>query len=373
MNAPGFPHALESWFAEAAPVLFLEFDETGTAIRANAFTNALLGREATGLHLRDIVIDFAESLDLVALSRKPQETHRLSISARGSFPCDAQCLCVARGGHVLLFGSLDPQEFIASQQDHLALNQELASLTRELQKKNNALQQSNLFKDQFLGIATHDLRKPLGFVTALVQSVLDESGPALSPTHRDLLERALRAQRQMERMVNELLDGARVASGQLRLRLAPVQLRTAIDTAKALTETLARNRRVHVEIADDASVGLVTIDRERMEQALTNVLSNAVEASPPGARVSVRLTTETPDAIVEVQDAGPGMAEQLVAALHGSDHAVETAAPLGLGLLSTRRVLEAHRGSIQVAATSEKGTRLRLRFPLEAAAGRQYT
>ena len=232
---------------------------------------------------------------------------------------------------------------------------------REAEEERIRLAQSQealRLRDEFLAIASHELKTPL---TALQ---LQLQGARRGGTG---LERALRSARRLSDLVEGLFDVARLSSGQLTLNLERFELGAAVrDVADRLDEA-ARLAGCQVRLQAEPSLeGLW--DRLRIEQVLVNLLSNAFKYAA-GAHVTVELSREPTGVCVVITDTGPGIPPQALSRLFGR---FERAAPmrhyggLGLGLYVARQIVEAHGGRISVSNPAEGGARFTLHLPWEA-------
>jgi signal transduction histidine kinase len=252
------------------------------------------------------------------------------------------------------------------------LNNELANLQRELAKKNAELERLNLVKDQFLGMAAHDLRTPLSVVLGYSSFLQEGLAKTLSPEHAEFLSVIRSSSRFMLHLVNSLLDVATIESGKLELDLQPTDLPTLVARNVALNATLAKPKGVSLAYKHDESVPWMLLDGPRIEQVLNNLLSNAVKFSYPGTTVEVRLEREANHVVLSVSDQGQGIAEdqldelfQWFARTRVKGTAGETGT--GLGLAISQKIVEAHLGDIWVESTLGQGSTFYVSLPLQEA------
>jgi PAS domain S-box-containing protein len=247
----------------------------------------------------------------------------------------------------------------------------IADLTER--KQQEALRESDRKKTQFIAITSHELRDPLAAIRAAT-AVLSRSR-ALTGRDRiavDLIERQVR---QMARMVNDLLDVARIEHGLLELRKQRVDMRSVVESVLSSSASLLNERRHALEKRLAPEAVWVSADPERLSQALANVLANAARYTPSGGRIVVTVGAETAadgrcEGVVRVRDAGVGIAPDQLGRIF-EPFAKATLADgskssgLGLGLAICRWLLELHGGRIE--ARSEgigRGTEMILRLPL---------
>lgn len=228
-------------------------------------------------------------------------------------------------------------------------------------------------RDEFISIASHELRTPLTplhLQTRAMQHALEALPEGAA---RDgLRERLASSARQVERitrLVANLLDVTRIHAGQLELEREPLELGELIsDAAGRFRDELARaGRELQLEVSGPLTG---SCDRIRIDQVVTNLVSNAVRYGGNGP-VAVRLRAEEGTALISIADRGAGIAEEELGRIFERYHKGATARAhggLGLGLFITRRIVEAHGGRIRVASNVGEGTTFTVELPLGAAA-----
>lgn len=229
-----------------------------------------------------------------------------------------------------------------------------------------ALRQLEQTKEEYLALISHDLRQPVTAVMAaaqLLQRQLAREGHGEGAHARRATEILANARR-MDAMIQELLESSRLESGTMTLRKQPLELVRLVSNS---VNRLGSDRvRVQAESAGGAPV--VLADAERIERVLTNLVSNALTYSPPGAPVLVRVGQRDDEAIVSVADQGAGIPPEELARLfqrftrgHAGPRA--DAAGLGLGLYIARLIVEAHGGRIWADSDVGKGSTFSFALP----------
>ncbi len=215
--------------------------------------------------------------------------------------------------------------------------------------------ESERLRNSLLSALSHDLRTPLAALVGLADT-LATSQPALAPHQQGLAgaigEKTLR----MTDMVTNLLDMARIQSGEIRLRSEWQSLEEVIGTALKSDQAALAQRRVSVQI--DAAVPLVECDAVLIERVLANLLENAGKYTPAASPVEIVVRPVGDEVRVSVRDHGPGVAK-------GQEEAIfdkftrgqsESATPgVGLGLAICRAIVQAHRGRIWVESSDPTG------------------
>jgi Na+/proline symporter/signal transduction histidine kinase len=183
----------------------------------------------------------------------------------------------------------------------------LEAATAELRDANERLRELDRLKDDFVSMVTHELRTPLTSIRALSEIVLDN--PALEPEQREhFLHTIVQETERLTRLINQVLDLAKLESGRAEWRLEELDLRELIGDALAAGEHLADDRHpaVSADLPDRATI--VAADRDRLMQVMLNLLSNAAKfCDPRDGRIEVRLSADGACARVDVTDNGPGI------------------------------------------------------------------
>lgn len=228
-------------------------------------------------------------------------------------------------------------------------------------------------KERFLAILGHDLRNPVGAIVTSTAFMLDNARQSadLPQPYLGLMDGVARSARRINQMVADLLEFARVSFGEA----IPVQ-RVAMDIDPLVRDVVAEVRASNpgCDIRTDVTGDLQgEWDRERLFQALTNLVSNAVQHGSANAPILVAATGEPDAVVISVQNRGPTIgSEQLARMFQGMNGVARTEGHdrrhLGLGLYIVDKIVTAHGGAIQVQSTDAQGTTFTLRLPRTAVA-----
>ncbi len=220
-------------------------------------------------------------------------------------------------------------------------------------------------KRRFVADASHDLRTPL----AVMRSELDVSlrATGLTADSKEVLTSTLDEVERMSRIVESLLTLARIDEGSLELLREPVELRGLAAAVVGSMSSLASQRGVSVEV--DGVGETVRADRTRLEQVVTNLMSNALRYSETGADVRVSVWREGSEAGMTVQDSGPGVSPEVLPRIFERFVRAEASRTgedggSGLGLAICREIVEAHGGRIWVDSKLEKGSAFSFALPV---------
>lgn len=253
------------------------------------------------------------------------------------------------------------QRFGAGERDVRAAERgpaELRDMSRRFNEMASALAERRQAQIAFLGGVAHDLRNPLS-VLQLGVAMIDPSGP-LPPEDRlrKIIERVRSQITRMERMVGDFLDMAKIEAGELDLRLEVHDARALVHEVATLFDPEVVLSRLHIDVPDQPV--WTRCDPLRIEQVLTNLVSNAIKYSPAGTRIDVRVREDAEQVVLRVRDRGFGIAE------HEREHVFEpfrrggrskdSVPGAGLGLFVVRKIVEAHGGRISVDSELGSGS-----------------
>jgi len=215
-------------------------------------------------------------------------------------------------------------------------------------------------RDELLGIVAHDLRSPLNAI-ALRASLMCED--MASAARRESAEAVQRTVQRMDGLIKGLVDSAAIESGQLQV----FHDRCAVDDIVAsLVETfepLAVQKGLRFAVHRDAPEHVMAADRERVVQVLSNLLSNAIKFTRAGERVELRVGRTGDMVQFDVCDTGPGIPLDIRPHVFERYQRGKRGGGVGLGLYIARAIVEAHRGTIEVATAEGKGTVFRVKLP----------
>jgi PAS domain S-box-containing protein len=218
-------------------------------------------------------------------------------------------------------------------------------------------------RDEFISIASHELQTPVAALLLAVQG-LARIAEASSPREQELLKVAERSAQRVATLAERLLDSTKLRAGKLELQVSEMDLaEVARETVQRFVEPLAAVGSTITLVAEAPVVGLW--DRGRLEQVLTNLLTNTIKYAP-GKPVRVEVSRIGPEARLEVVDEGIGIpSDRLPHIFEPYERAVSSRhyGGLGLGLYVVRTLVEAHGGHVDAASHIGQGTRMTVRLP----------
>jgi PAS domain S-box-containing protein len=244
-----------------------------------------------------------------------------------------------------------------------------AKVVRDMtdRRKIEALQRADRQKNEFLALLAHELRNPLAPIrNALYIMGQPEASAANATRAREIAERQVQ---HMSRLLDDLIDVARVSRGGMELRKELVDIDIAVASAVEAVHPLVQDSRHQLTVAVPPRTLWVEADPARLEQVLINLLTNAVKYTDPGGHVWVTAEAEGGEVVLRVRDSGigidplmlPRIFELFVQAERRMDRAV---GGVGIGLSLVKKLVELHGGSVQAfSAGLGRGTELVVRLP----------
>jgi signal transduction histidine kinase/CheY-like chemotaxis protein len=286
-------------------------------------------------------------------------------------------LCVTNGDHPYEFHA-SSLRFLRALSCQAALALENAALIRELRGNNDALLSANrklkeldTLKSQFLSVATHELRTPLTVILGYNSMLAETLHDRLNEEERETLGESIAACKRLIRLVNSMLDLAQIEAGKMRMDFGAADLRSLVNSVTALFQQEARSRDIQLDSLLPTRLPKITLDAERVQQVLINLVANALKFTPPGGKVRIQVHSPNREHVaISVSDNGPGIAEadqQKVfdefAQIRKQAHDRQKTGS-GLGLAIARRIVEAHQGTISLESDVGHGSTFTFTLPL---------
>jgi PAS domain S-box-containing protein len=240
--------------------------------------------------------------------------------------------------------------------------------TEQAQVAQAQAEAANLAKSKFLSRMSHELRTPLNAVLGFAQLMQGDTRTPLAGDQAVRIKNIEQAGWHLLALINETLDLSRIEAGYLALKPEAVDVDAVVVEARALCETLAHKHQVTVlQDSSNEPAARAWVDMLHLRQVVLNLLSNAIKYNRTGGRVQLSVVAEAQALVLCVQDTGAGMTEQQLAHLFepfnrlGRDRTGVDGT--GIGLVVTRSLVEAMKGSIQITSQPGEGTTAVVRLP----------
>jgi signal transduction histidine kinase len=363
--------------------------------------------QALALRLKDVTVDTADSaagalkllqkqeydaivsdikmpgMDGLALLAKVQEiqpeTPTLLITGHGEH--DLAVLALRGGAYDFIQKPIDRDYFIAALQRAIqtrqlrrqvseqqrALEAHARGLEEEVAQRTRELVAASAAKDEFLSMASHELKTPLASIKAMTQLLRRQFERNQSPYLSNLLNME-RSIKRMEILVNDLLNTSLIETGMFALNREPCDL---VALCRFLREEYLVSTRHIIELEVPDHPVEVEIDVNRISQVILNLLSNAQKYSPRGELITISLKQTDGYGVISVRDKGVGIPSHMLPHIFERffrvpDVEVQTGSSigLGLGLYITRMIVERHGGRIEVESAPGRGSTFSVMLPL---------
>jgi PAS domain S-box-containing protein len=355
---------------ESAPDAMVIVDQEGAIVLVNAQTERMFGYqrgELLGQQVEILVPDRARTLHrghrhgyFEAAHPRPMgvglELHGRRKDGR-EFPVEISLSPLTTEGGTLVASAIrDITDRKRMEDDRLRLLRERA-----------AHEEASRIKDEFIATLSHELRTPLNAI--LGWATLLEGG-RLPPSEiaRGLatIRRNAKAQSQL---IEDLLDVSRIVTGKLQLRNELVDLASVLESSVEVVRPAAVARRLSLDVVMEVRPLLITGDANRLQQAIWNVLSNAIKFTEGGGRITINLRSTEDTAVLTIRDSGRGIPPEFLPFIFDRFRQVDSSSTrkhggLGLGLAIAKSIVELHGGTISAHSSGEgMGAAFQMRLP----------
>jgi two-component system sensor histidine kinase/response regulator len=248
------------------------------------------------------------------------------------------------------------------------LETKIEQRTQELQTKNQALIQLNQEKNEFLGIAAHDLKNPLSAIQGWAEMIIEDYDDIPKAEIIDVNRLILNSSRQMFELIKNLLDVNAIESGQINAELSCVDILPTVQTLVDSYSEQAKTKNLSLQLHQKNNPYYALVDKNALHQILDNLISNAIKYSPYTKHVNIRMRQFKKTVGCEIQDEGQGLSEddqkklfgkfiRLTPKPTGKEHST------GLGLFIVKKLVEAMNGNVWCESELGKGTSFFVEFP----------
>jgi signal transduction histidine kinase len=245
--------------------------------------------------------------------------------------------------------------------------EELRRTSVQLQESLQKLQELDHLKSQFFANVSHELRTPLTLVLSPLEAILQDDDVELPGRVRDQLESMHRNAARLLRLINNLLDLAKLESGKVYLRYEPIELRAALSATLLPFQALAQRKKIRLWLEGEEATP-VHVDAERLEVVFQNLLANALKFTSEGGEVKVIVSEEPDQVAVAVTDTGVGIAPKDLPIIfdrfaQADGSATRRFGGTGIGLALVKELVELHGGNVSVESEPRVGSTFTVRLP----------
>lgn len=240
-----------------------------------------------------------------------------------------------------------------------------------LQKQANQLLELDQIKSNFFANISHEFRTPLTLIKGQLENVL---GIINDETVKKKLNVAFSNSNRLNRLINQVLDLSKLESGKMKLEIEPADIVSLLKNRVASFDSLAEQNKISLEFYSKIEKLYLNIDKEKIEEVIDNLISNAFKFTPPNGKIILTIEKEkiefSDDAIVTIKDTGIGIPEDKLPHIFDRFFQADSSSTKqfegsGLGLAIVKELVEMHGGSISVKSELNLGTIFSIRLPIE--------
>lgn len=267
---------------------------------------------------------------------------------------------------IAIQNSLSLQEV---KQLNATLQERVDIATKQLRSSNAQLMHVDEVKDEFISMASHQLRTPLTSIKGYLSMVLDGDVGEVSPKQRALLGESFKSSERMVRLITDFLNVSRLQTGKFTIEKSLFDLNDVVDQEVKDLSVIAKNRLQQLRYETSGQPVPVMADESKIRQVIMNYIDNAIYYSRPNSTVVIELSVQHNKATVTVRDTGIGVPHAAQQKLFTKFYRAENARKqrpdgTGVGLYLARRVIEAHNGSIVFHSTEGHGSTFGFSIPV---------
>ncbi len=249
-------------------------------------------------------------------------------------------------------------------------NQKIASYTSKLEKTNQSLIKLNQDMNEFLGIATHDLKNPLSAIRGWAEMIASDYDDMGKPEVIDVANLIVESSHRMFELIRNLLDVNEIESGKMNISIESLNVLPMLQALFEYYAQQAKTKNIHLYFHAVENKYLALVSANTLQQIMDNLISNAIKYSPYNKNVHIRISQVENKIRCEIQDEGPGLSQsdqeklfekftRLTPKPTGSEHST------GLGLFIVKKLANALNGTVWCQSELGKGTSFFVEFPME--------
>ncbi|MFA5075556.1 MAG: ATP-binding protein [Candidatus Babeliales bacterium] len=253
-------------------------------------------------------------------------------------------------------------------QAHQELESRVEQRTRELSQAFEEIKRVSQRKNDFVSNVSHELRTPLTSIKGYASILLSGKLGVIPEEAHKRLEKINKHSDELVQFVNELLDIARIESGRMTLKIAPVNLKNIVDEVGDMLTVQMKERQIAFSSILPDAIPEVMADYSQIKRVFINLVNNAFKYTPAGGKITVRVQRVDTGIQVDITDTGCGMPEDALDKLFTEFYRVDTAINqevkgTGLGLAMVKHIVEAHKGKIWVKSKVGAGSTFSFTLP----------
>ena len=270
----------------------------------------------------------------------------------------------------LIIAIMNARSVEAVRELNIHLEERVGQATRALLRTNRQLLELDETKDEFLSMASHQLRTPLTSIKGYISMVLEGDVGDITPAQRQLLEEAYTSSERMVHLIGDFLNVNRLQTGKFIIDPNEVDLAKVVKQEVDQIRQIAVTHDITVQYKAPARFPRLFVDEGKIRQVIMNFIDNAIYYSPEGKIIRVSLTIEEGDAVLRVTDKGMGVPEKVQKKLFTKFFRAENARKqrpdgTGIGLYLAKKVIDGHSGKLVFESRENKGSTFGFRLPIK--------
>lgn len=253
-----------------------------------------------------------------------------------------------------------------------SLQQRIAEATKELRASNSQLKKLDEAKDEFISMASHQLRTPLTSVKGYISMVLEGDVGKVTGEQRKMLHEAFNSSERMVHLINDFLNVSRLQTGKFTIEARPVNLAKLVEQELDSLQTSVASRGMKFAYKMPKNFPEVNVDESKISQVIMNFADNAMYYSRENSTINVKLAVDSDEIVFTVKDTGIGVPKEDQARLftkfyRASNARTQRPDGTGVGLFLAKKVVDAHGGQIIFESVENKGSTFGFRLKLPKA------
>jgi len=249
------------------------------------------------------------------------------------------------------------------------LQQRIDNATSELRRSNAQLQRLDEAKDEFMSMASHQLRTPLTSIKGYISMLVEGDAGKVTDQQKQLLEEAFNSSERMVRLINDFLNVSRLQTGKFTLDKRPTNLSRLIEEEIEGLNQTAKTHGISFAVSVPKKIELINVDEGKIRQVVMNFADNAIYYSKEGSTIKVSLKQENGELVFRVKDTGIGVPDEEKSKLFQKFFRAGNARRqrpdgTGIGLYLAKKVIDAHHGHVLFESEEKKGSTFGFRLPL---------
>lgn len=251
---------------------------------------------------------------------------------------------------------------------NIKLKQEIEKATSNLKKANLKLQELDKLKNEFVSIASHELRTPMTAIRNYLWMALNRSEEELPVELKEQLEVAYQSVERLIHLVKDMLTVSRIEAGKISLDKEKLDWNETVEQVHKELRPIADKKQIDFPIKTSEKSLKIFADKTRIMEVLQNIIGNALKFTPDKGRVAVEIRVEKDQVITTIEDTGPGIAEEDLKKLFTKFTVINTYekakdSGTGLGLYISRQIVNLHDGTIEASSKLGEGTTFSIFLP----------